>query len=144
MVARRQGKKISPLGVKLFSLTFYISEREWHIYLFWSDEFFFFKARFIATICQNFNRELLLDSVSPFFSSSVWPHDPWCQLCKLRISMLKAVVDMSHIISVVRDETFITLGSSYYTCAFHKFHWQEIRIATTQARANLTRKQGNI
>ena len=94
--------------------------------------FFFFKARFIATICQNFNRELLLDSmeffVSPFFSSSVWPHDPWCQLCKLRISMFKAVVDMSHIISVVRDETFITLGSSYYTCAFHKFHWQEIRI----------------
>ena len=48
---------------------------------------------------------------------------------------------MSHIISVVTDETFvtlgfkcyygwtfITLGSSYYTCAFHKFHGQEIGI----------------
>ena len=58
--------------------------------------------------------------------------------------MLKAVVDMSHIMSVVRDETFITLGSSYYTFAFHKFHWQEIRIATTQARALLAYKQENI
>ena len=46
---------------------------------------FFFKARFIATICQNFNREPLLDSMVfflvPFFSSSVWSHEPWCLGC---------------------------------------------------------------
>ena len=28
------------VGLKLFSLTFYESEREWHIYFFWSDDFF--------------------------------------------------------------------------------------------------------
>ena len=84
------------------------------------------------------------------FSRSVWSHEPWCQPCKLRYT----VVSMSHIISagtkgqhirplwpllrlgskimllrmglllrlgpnVITDGTFITLGSSYYTCAFN-------------------------
>ena len=47
----------------------------------------FFKAHFISKICQNFNWEPLLDSMIfflvPFFFSSVWSHEPWCQLCKL-------------------------------------------------------------
>ena len=70
-------------------------------YLFVLERWIFWKARFIAS--YKFVKTCEPRAIARFggifscscFSRSVWSHEPWCQPCKLRYT----VVSMSHIIS---------------------------------------------
>ena len=147
------------MGLKLFSLKFYISEREWHIYLFWSDEFFEKFSRFILASYINLSKRepraiARFGGIFPFscFSRSVWSHEPWCQPCKLRYT----VVSMSHIISAgtkgqhirplwpllrlgLKIGTFITLRSKCYYRWDLYYTWVQLLHLSLQQRRTCVR-----
>ena len=103
-------------------------------YLFVLERWIFWKARFILASYINLPKRepraiARFGGIFPCscFSRSVWSHEPWCQPCKLRYT----VVSMSHIISAgtkgqhirplwplihlgSKIGTFITLGSKCY------------------------------